>query len=103
MAHAEISVNLDIIDSNKKNNANNAPLSVKRGDQATFAHSVEILDSGNNMVASVSYMKGDEPEVKIIAPTGIRINTDPIMPSQPDAQAERAASGFHLEVNDIKE
>lgn len=102
MAHAEISVNSDILEANKANGHNDPPITVKRGDNTTQAHSVEILDEANNLVASISYLKDDEPEVRILAPTGIRINTDPILLTQPKPQTAEQGS-FHLSVSDLKE
>lgn len=101
MAHAEIYVNSDIIEANKVNGTNNPPLTVKRGESVTQAYSVEILDSDNNTVAAISYLKGDEPEVRIIAPTGIRINLDPLLPTSSKKETSEQPS-FHLSVNELQ-
>ena len=105
MAHAEISVNFDTLEANKVHGTNNPPITVTRGEEVTQAHSVEILDSANNMVAVISYIKGDRPEVCLIAPTGIRISTNPVqpIPAFPPRPETAEESGFHLSVSDFKE
>lgn len=96
---AEIEVMNAVLESNAATGENKPPIKVTRGESSTMAHAVDLLDASNNPVATVSYIKGHDPEIKIVAPTGIHILTDPI-----EAESPRAVRhGVVLSVEGLKD
>lgn len=90
-------INQHVIKANIKNNERNPVITVKRGEENTYAHQADILDKDGNVVASIIY-RPDNPLscgarvwMEVYPRTGARVVTHALPPAIP-TDAEVAVS-----------